>query len=275
MIPTHQSNKTKKSEIVINRLSTLNDYDFGHPHRHDYFEFFCFIEGGGMHTIDFHEVPISSFSIQIVAPGQVHNVQRELNSFGYVYLFELEALNADLEVQHFLFDHVCYDLNERIPEYLVPSNKHDWFKTVTESLWEDFQNPSKFTQMNARNVIQQLCIKSMEWDAQESALRSGEYAQFRRLLFHQFRELKKVQEYAQRLNISEKSLNEMVKNNTGKSASNIIYDQITMEAKRLLQTGISAKETAYDLNFDDPAHFSKFFKKQTGMAPSEFRNAVL
>ncbi|MDC1385752.1 helix-turn-helix domain-containing protein [Crocinitomicaceae bacterium] len=45
-----------------------------------------------------------------------------------------------------------------------------------------------------------------------------------------------------------------------------------LEAKRLLQTGMSAKEVAYDLNFDDPGHFSKFFKSKTGCSPSEFRN---
>ena len=45
-----------------------------------------------------------------------------------------------------------------------------------------------------------------------------------------------------------------------------------MEAKRLLNTGISIKETAYALNFDDPGHFSKFFKTKTNISPSEFQN---
>jgi len=44
-----------------------------------------------------------------------------------------------------------------------------------------------------------------------------------------------------------------------------------MEAQRLLNTGMSAKEVAFDLQFDDPAHFSKFFKNQTGIPPSEFQ----
>jgi AraC-like DNA-binding protein len=34
--------------------------------------------------------------------------------------------------------------------------------------------------------------------------------------------------------------------------------------------GMSAKETAYDLNFDDPGHFSKFFKTNMGVSPSEY-----
>ena len=170
-----------------------------------------------------------------------------------------------------MFDHICFDLEERKPEYIVPEEKRSWFEMITQMMWEDYQNVSEYSQMNIRAIIQQLCVRSMEWDDQKSALRSGEYAQFRRLLFQEFRNLKKVKDYASLLNVSEKSLNEMVKKNTGKSASTIIYDQVIMEAKRLLQTSISAKEAAYNLNFDDPAHFSKFFKNQTGISPSEFQ----
>lgn len=221
--------------------------------------------------IDFKEIPIHSMSIQIVAPGQVHEVRRELDSHGFVYLFALESLQAPSEIEAFLFDHICYDLDERIPEYLVPTDMHDWFRLQTDLIWSDYKEANTMQQLNVRTGIQQLCIQSMSWDVQNSSLKSGEYAEFRRLLFREFRRLKKVKDYASLLNVSEKSLNEMVKRNTGKSASTIIYDQIIMEAKRLLHTGMSAKETAYDLNFDDPAHFSKFFKSQTGVSPSEFR----
>ena len=84
--------------------------------------------------------------------------------------------------------------------------------------------------------------------------------------------MKKVKEYAEALHMSEKSLNDLVKKHTGQSTSKIIYKPLIMEAKRLLNTGISIKETAYSLNFDDPAHFSKFFKTKTGISPSEFQN---
>ena len=44
MIPTHSSDKTNRREIIVNKLSTLNEYDFSEPHRHNYFEFFCFVK---------------------------------------------------------------------------------------------------------------------------------------------------------------------------------------------------------------------------------------
>ena len=160
----------------------------------------------------------------------------------------------------------------RIPEYLVPEDKQEWFDTILNSLWEDYTNESNYSALQIRTAIQQLCLKCMEWDQQNSPLFSNDYAQFRRMLFQDFRSKKKVKDFAAALNMTEKSLNEMVKEHTGNSASRIIYNQIVLEAKRLLLTGISAKEAAYELGFDDPAHFSKFFKAQTGQSPSEFRN---
>jgi AraC-like DNA-binding protein len=271
MIPTHQSEKTQNTQVVINKLSTLNAYDFSNPHRHEYFEFFCFENGGGTHEIDFTKVPIQSFSMHIVAPGQVHHVNRELDSNGFVFLFQLESLHAPKELSSFLFDHICHDLEERIPEYIVPEEKHIWYRTMLDTLWEDYQAKSSFSDLQVRAAIQQLTLKCMEWDNQESSLYSNEYAQFRRLLFQKFRSMKKVKEYALELHLTEKTLNELVKNHTGKSASRVIYDQIVLEAKRLLLTGMTAKAAAYDLGFDDPAHFSKFFKAQTEISPSEFR----
>jgi AraC family transcriptional activator of pobA len=74
------------------------------------------------------------------------------------------------------------------------------------------------------------------------------------------------------LNITEKQLNEILHQRTGETVSTLIYKQLILEAKRLLNTGIAAKEVAYELNFQDPAHFSKFFKTQTGLSPSDFKN---
>ena len=85
-----------------------------------------------------------------------------------------------------------------------------------------------------------------------------------------FRNMKKVKDYAEALGITNKALNEIVKSNSGYNASDLIYRQIMLEAKRLLLTGLSTKEVAYDLNFDDPSHFSKFFKSRIGVNPSDF-----
>lgn len=271
MIPTHSSEKTNRKEIIVNQLSMLNEYDSSEPHRHNYFEFFCFINGGGNHIIDFKNLPIKSNSIHIVAPGQVHQVNRELDSNGFVYLFELQSINGPSEIMDFLFDHVCYGVDEIHPTYTINESEIETFKMFTDMIWNAQGNKSNLNHLLVQNAIQNLCIKCMEQTGDTGEKAKSEYSEFRKLLFKEFREVKRVKDYADRLNITEKSLNEIVKKQTGKSTSQIIYDQIILEAKRLLQTGMSAKEVAYDLNFDDPAHFSKFFKSKTNYSPSDFR----
>ncbi|NRA13859.1 MAG: AraC family transcriptional regulator [Crocinitomicaceae bacterium] len=272
MIPTHSSDKTNRREIIVNRLSALNEYDFSEAHRHNYFEFFCFINGDGNHIVDFKKFPIESYSIHIVGAGQVHQVNRELNSNGFVYLFELDAINGPPEIIEFLFDHVCYDVDEVSPIYRVDKKDQVSFVMLTEMIWEAHSGSGSLKNLTIQNAIQSLCIKCMDSVQNRDDKPKSEYAEFRKLLFNEFRTIKKVKDYADQLNITEKSLNELVKAQTGKNTSQVIYNQIILEAKRLIQTGMSAKEVAYDLNFDDPGHFSKFFKTKTGYSPTEFRN---
>jgi len=97
------------------------------------------------------------------------------------------------------------------------------------------------------------------------------YRDFRRLVFKNFRDIKKVSDYEIELGISVKQLSEICNKRSGKSPLSIIYKQFILEAKRLLNNNLSAKEVAYNLKFEDPAHFSKFFKKLTDQSPSQFQ----
>ncbi|MAP01849.1 MAG: hypothetical protein CMD01_03420 [Flavobacteriales bacterium] len=272
MIPTHDSEKTQRKEIIVERLKKLNAYDFTRPHRHNYFELFFFLKGGGYHKIDFIDFPIKAGSVHIVAPGQVHQMKRELDSEGFVVLFELNALEAPLAIQDFLFEHICMDASEKKPSYSFSENETPTLNSKIKSIWELFNNKDDLSKLSLRNEIQSLCIACMRMVKEPVTRKQSEYMHFRKLLHSNFSTIKKVKEYAAKLGITEKTLNEIVKKSTGQSASSIIYKQLIMEAKRLLNTNISIKETAYSLNFDDPAHFSKFFKTQTGISPSEFQN---
>lgn len=275
MIPIHDFSGQNAKAIKVNQLNELTNYDFGQPHRHNYFEFFVFQKGGGFHMIDFVEFPIESNSIHIVAPGQVHMMKRELNSNGHVILFETDVFESNHFVSNFLFDHICLSLDEFPPTYLFSVDKQQEIKNTMQVIWKDYQSDAQLkNEFVLSNLIVLLiqCMRTRENIATGEAGKTNKlYADFRRLLKNNFSKIKKVKDYAQTLAITEKQLNEIIQARTGLSASAIIYRQLILEAKRLLKTNISAKEVAYELNFDDPAHFSKFFKTQTGISPGDFQ----
>ncbi|GET34533.1 AraC family transcriptional regulator [Prolixibacter bellariivorans] len=84
--------------------------------------------------------------------------------------------------------------------------------------------------------------------------------------------LRTAKEYAERLAIHVNHLNKVLKENTGKTTTEIITSRMLQEAKILLkQTDWNISEIAYSLGFEEVAHFSNFFKKQTSVAPLTFR----
>ena len=74
------------------------------------------------------------------------------------------------------------------------------------------------------------------------------------------------------MKVSAKHLSEIVKSATGLTALHYIHERVIQEAEYLLvYTLLSIKEIAFTLQFDDPSHFSRFFKKHKQLSPIEFR----
>lgn len=85
-----------------------------------------------------------------------------------------------------------------------------------------------------------------------------------------------VQFYAKELNVSTNHLNKCVKQVFRKPTSKIIGEFLILEAEVLLhQRSIPISQISSSLGFDDPSYFGRFFKKQTGLTPSEFRNLIV
>jgi len=90
---------------------------------------------------------------------------------------------------------------------------------------------------------------------------------------HQMLKLRTAKDYANHLSVHVNHLNKVLKENTGKTTTDIITGRITQEAKILLkQTDWNISEIAYCLGFEEVAHFSNFFRKQTALAPVAFRS---
>lgn len=88
----------------------------------------------------------------------------------------------------------------------------------------------------------------------------------------QILKLRTAKDYSDRLAIHVNHLNKVLKESTGKTTTDIISSRIAQEAKILLKhTDWNISEIAYSLGFEEVAHFSNFFKKQTAIAPLAFR----
>ncbi|MCB0611124.1 MAG: helix-turn-helix transcriptional regulator [Lewinella sp.] len=101
----------------------------------------------------------------------------------------------------------------------------------------------------------------------------GLLRRFIKLVEKHFLTQRKVSDYARMLNVNPDYLNRIIKAHSKKTAGELIDEMILTEAKAyLLQTELSNAEIAYLLEFADPSHFNRFFKKQTNCTPLQYRN---
>ena len=124
--------------------------------------------------------------------------------------------------------------------------------------------------MSTRLAKEQLIVKELNND-QIEVIRK-----FNFLVDIHYRTKRKVSDYAEMLFKSPKTLSNLFSLYNQQSPQRIILDRLALEAKRLIHfTDKQNQEIAYELGFNDPAHFSKFFKKVTKMTPSEYRDGLL
>ncbi len=98
------------------------------------------------------------------------------------------------------------------------------------------------------------------------------FQQFQALIRKHAQDLPSIKVFAKTLGITQTHLNRVCHIVAGKSALKVVHEFTLSEAKKyLLNTSYSIAEVAYFLNFNDPAYFSRLFKKRVGVAPGEFR----
>ncbi|OYT16083.1 MAG: hypothetical protein B7C24_09665 [Bacteroidetes bacterium 4572_77] len=99
------------------------------------------------------------------------------------------------------------------------------------------------------------------------------FNEFKEIIESNFSTDRNIASYANKLNIHPNCLNEISKLSSGQTASEVIHHRIISETKKLiLSTDKSFKEISYKLGFDDPAYFSRYFKKHTGLTLSQYQN---
>ena len=106
----------------------------------------------------------------------------------------------------------------------------------------------------------------------EAASRQPLYTRWVVLLEAHYREHWPVSRYAAHLGLSTERLNRLVRAETGLNAQRLIHRRLAREAsRRLVHVAAPVSALAFELGFDDPAYFCRFFRREVGVSPSQYR----
>lgn len=170
-----------------------------------------------------------------------------------------------------------------IPIISIPQNQENKFNLLHQMFVEEFSTPDNIQGDMLQMLLKRLIIMSTRLAKEQLIVKSLGNEQidiirrFNFLVDMHYKTKRKVSDYAEMLFKSPKTLSNLFSIYNQKSPQQIILERIALEAKRLINyTDKQNQEIAFELGFNDPAHFSRFFKKMTQMTPSEYReNLVL
>ena len=227
--------------------------------------------------IDLEQYPVRAPSMHLVAPGQVHHLNRSADMQGVVVMFATDAhLGGGHTARAELFAHA-----QRPSEVMLdPVHMQEAIALVHSMEVELKRNEGPLAEV-VEGYLGILLIKCAHWAraATEPGTARPEshdpVRRFQDLVERSFIEHRQVGHYADALAISPDHLNELVKERLGRTASGLIHDRMLLEARRLLlYADQSIKEVGYALNMKDPAYFTRWFHKAAGMTPVAYREHI-
>jgi len=154
------------------------------------------------------------------------------------------------------------------------------FNVLMEVFVDEFETADKIQGEMLQMMLKRFIIKCVRLAKEQLITKSLNNDQvdiirkFNVLVDIHFLSKRNVKDYADLLHKSSKTISNLFSIYNQKSPQQIIHDRVVLEAKRLLHfTDKSISEVGFELGYEDPAYFSRFFKKHTGNSPKEFKNS--
>ncbi|MFC4276310.1 helix-turn-helix domain-containing protein [Achromobacter aloeverae] len=259
------------------RLQDRGDIPRGFLHRHSYYHLLWMSRAQGTHLLDFERFEVRDHAVFFLTPGQVHAWTSSVHPHGYVLNISTEFFahmfpRAD-DIAKFPFFH----LTRGSPALYLTRAQHDDLLPLLAQIEQETLERGAGCFDIVRSCLLILLTKLRRlYPVDAPATGAGPSHDLTRrlglLIEDRYLQFRTMREYADALRVSERQLNEAVKRAVGQTASQLIQARIVLEAKRLLtHTGKSISEIAFQLNFEDPAYFARFFKKHAGSTPGDFR----
>jgi AraC-like DNA-binding protein len=286
------SNQIKVYPHVIDRfpeqffnltlMETIYDTNNGttnEPHRHDYYTIIWIKESEGYHQIDFNRYALGHQQVYFVSPGQVHQIHTVSRPRGIVISFNRDFLAFSNISEQFIYHVNLFRPFSENPPLNLDDDTVLKLERITGEIKACQDHPLPFHDHAIGALMKlfliycnQICHIDPETGSDQQ--RTQLVLNFKTLVEQRKHETHKVKDYADELFITPKHLNAVIKSALGYTAKEYIQDRVITEAKRmLLHTSYTMKEIGFHLGFNDPVHFSSFFRKCTGISPSEFKRS--
>ena len=271
-------NRTTNPDFYCLRLKKLDqDIQVYRPPFKRSFYFFALLYNSGKIQVSYGDQTVYDPDSYLVlhSPNLVYSFAHNNNLEGYVIYFKpgcFSFFKPDFHQQFPLFDPLhtnLFKFDRIIFNQLAPH---------FEAVFNAYEQSAKAQHIEARVKLLGLLYHLEDFaletkkDIRPASTQHLLQRKFVQLIDNYYIDKRTLQEYADMLSITANYLSQSVKQASGKNALTFIAERLATEARSLIRyTDFDIAEIAYQLNFSDPANFGKFFKKQTGLSPSEFR----
>ena len=251
-----------------------------YPHRHDFYHVVWVTQGSGSHIIDSERYEVLADTLFFMAPGQVQDFQLAADARGFTINFSAEFFALQLQNKKVLDEIPVYQHESPIAAVYLDAAQAASLRRVIDDIAVEYEAEQPGYQDVLRSYLSVFLTKATRYAvpavAADASLRNLALARrFRGLLEEHFRTVTEPAEYATLLHVTERSLNEATRRALGTTANKLIRDRVMLEAKRLLlHSQVPIAQIADQLAFEDPAYFSRCFKKHTGRSPVDYRQAL-
>lgn len=233
-------------------------------------------------TYGLTEYDLHYHALMCVAPGQIGgkaDIGEEIQTKGWALLFDPELLQGtDLEQRMQAFTYFSYNTNEAL---LMSDAQRQDIVTLLEALRNELKNDDTHMKPIVVAYISLILEHVGRFYAQQLSVQTAQstdlLTRFENLLRRYYADgvylrhgLPTVKYCAQELCLSPNYFGDLIRQLTGDTASNAIRRFVLQRAQTLLVSGMTVNETAENLGFDYPQHFTRMFKKFYGSSPSAF-----
>lgn len=272
-LDSHGYTQASLSEI---RIDCLNDRMVPNvllPHKHAFFQIIILEKGNGSHVIDFNKHQIKGNQLYILKPGQVHQCVLEKELKGYVIEFKRESLDVNVPISSSLINQLM--IAENVFE--LSNNEVKNLLTICQEMHRDFKEAQDFYDISLQGYLTGLLVQIVRivGKGTQQFLPQSLSEKFIDLVNTHYKKEHAVEFYARKLGVTSKTLIAHLNRTHRKAPRLMIQERFILEAKRLLSySDLTVAEIGYEVGFDDPNYFSRFFRKCENMTPLEFQKKL-